>query len=273
MQSHCQHNLYICHCTPGSQDPSPIHPLQTTTLHRFPAKKASNGNGNVSKDMPGNGELKKHGHPVYVSHSSVAVMTSPTLHITHNKSSVDQLTHQLKAQQLTTAVDHVVASSPSTSSSCSSLPTTTVMTNNHLTMTSAAPGNGHHRQLTSSTSGGTLNRFSQHLVSLPAPPESGRKYFGCYGRSCIERLIFILMVVLMVGVFLVAGLLCLHIGSGGLKRLSNLIFDHQTGGYDGPVGPDIHGGFSVQQPLQPELVDLMDEGIDVVRIRTTEEVG
>ena len=26
MQNHCQHNLYICHCSPSSQDPSPIHP-------------------------------------------------------------------------------------------------------------------------------------------------------------------------------------------------------------------------------------------------------
>ena len=98
MQSHCQHNLYICHCTPSSQDPSPIHPLststssnngghfQTTTLHRFPAKSrnvtaSATGNGNlVHTESTGNGTLKA--RPVYVSHSSVAVMTSPTLHIT-----------------------------------------------------------------------------------------------------------------------------------------------------------------------------------------------
>ena len=96
MQSHCQHNLYICHCTPSSQDPSPIHPLststssnngghfQTTTLHRFPAKNRNSaaGNGNLVHTETGNGTLKA--RPVYVSHSSVAVMTSPTLHITSN---------------------------------------------------------------------------------------------------------------------------------------------------------------------------------------------
>ena len=96
MQSHCQHNLYICHCTPSSQDPSPIHPLststssnngghfQTTTLHRFPAKNRNPaaGNGNLVHTETGNGTLKA--RPVYVSHSSVAVMTSPTLHITSN---------------------------------------------------------------------------------------------------------------------------------------------------------------------------------------------
>ena len=99
MQSHCQHNLYICHCTPSSQDPSPIHPLststssnngghfQTTTLHRFPAKNRNPaaGNGNLVHTETGNGTLKA--RPVYVSHSSVAVMTSPTLHITTNNAS------------------------------------------------------------------------------------------------------------------------------------------------------------------------------------------
>ena len=54
------------------------------------------------------------------------------------------------------------------------------------------------------------------------------KYLRCYGggggRSCLERIIFSLMVILMVGVLLIAGLLCIHIGTGGLRRLSNMMF-------------------------------------------------
>ena len=133
MQSHCQHNLYICHCSPSSQDPSPIHPLtQTTTLHRFPAKR----NGNVKVTVDSNGELVK--HPVYVSHSSVAVMTSPTMHI-------NTLTKRISQPE-----EGVINSaSPSTASSCSSLPTTM--------MTSTVP------PPVMQQSNGTLNRYSQHL--------------------------------------------------------------------------------------------------------------
>ena len=64
MQSHCQHNLYICHCSPSSQDPSPIHPLttthQTTTLHRFPAKSRQNGTGNASVNTLSRSSQQQH---------------------------------------------------------------------------------------------------------------------------------------------------------------------------------------------------------------------
>ena len=67
MRNHCQHNLYICHCTPTSGDPSPIHPPSTAPLISTAA--TSNFN-NV---------------PVYVTQqTSVAVMTSPTLNVTSN---------------------------------------------------------------------------------------------------------------------------------------------------------------------------------------------
>ena len=123
-------------------------------------------------------------------------------------------------------------------------------------------------------------RFS----SLVTVNEVNNKYlWGCYGRSCLERVIFSLMVILMVGVLLIAGLLCLHIGSGGLRRLSSLMFA-QANKYENSVDTNglgvlnnaaggsgsngLHG-----HSLQPELVDLMDDGIDIVRIKTTEEVS
>ena len=73
------------------------------------------------------------------------------------------------------------------------------------------------------------------FVTLPVTTATSsvrHKYFQCcgtpvHGRSCLERMIFCLMVILMVAVFLVAALLCLHIGSGGLKRLSTYMFADQ----------------------------------------------
>ena len=89
----------------------------------------------------------------------------------------------------------------------------------------------------------------------------------------MERIIFSLMVILMVGVLLIAGLLCLHIGSGGLRRLSSIMFT-QANKYENSA-VDTNGLNVLNNAghhLQPELVDLMDDGIDVVRIKTTEEV-
>ena len=167
MQSHCQHNLYICHCSPSSQDPSPIHPLttthQTTTLHRFPAKR----NGNVNKQLTigrstaaknnsnsaltGNGDLVKHKYTV--SHSSVAVMTSPTLNNGNNVTSnnVNVLENNVKNNNGSELMDSI---SPSTASSCSSIPNAAVMTSQH--------NNGTLRN-------GSLGRYSQsygkiHLI-------------------------------------------------------------------------------------------------------------
>lgn len=142
MQSHCQHNLYICHCSPSSQDPSPIHPLtsthQTTTLHRFPAKRNSTVKVLASDTGNGGNELVKHQYTV--SHSSVAVMTSPTL---NNGAPAPAASHQI--------IDHKEPpESPSTTSSCSSLPTTTVMTMQH------------HNGLNN----GGSSRYSQHLGML-----------------------------------------------------------------------------------------------------------
>ena len=81
------------------------------------------------------------------------------------------------------------------------------------------------------------------------------------------------MVILMVGVLLIAGLLCVHIGSGGLRRLSSLMFaqanKYENVDTNGLGVLNNAGGHS----LQPELVDLMDDGIDIVRIKTTEEVS
>ena len=106
--------------------------------------------------------------------------------------------------------------------------------------------------------------------------EVNNKYlWGCShgGRSCLERVIFSLMVILMVGVLLIAGLLCVHIGSGGLRRLSSLMFaqanKYENVDTNGLGVLNNAGGHS----LQPELVDLMDDGIDIVRIKTTEEVS
>ena len=174
MQSHCQHNLYICHCTPSSQDPSPIHPLttthQTTTLHRFPAKR--NGSTNVNKlslngaaatlrrgttaapiasavELTGNGDLSKHKYTV--SHSSVAVMTSPTLNGANNGVLVMESNGKNGNKNKTTS-DGLDSVSPSTASSCSSIPATTVIASQH--------SNGATDTLLRT---GSMSHYGQHL--------------------------------------------------------------------------------------------------------------
>ena len=110
-------------------------------------------------------------------------------------------------------------------------------------------------------------------ISVTVNEVNNKYLWGCYGRSCLERVIFSLMVILMVGVLLIAGLLCVHIGSGGLRRLSSLMFA-QANKYE---NVDTNGlgvlNNAAGHSLQPELVDLMDDGIDIVRIKTTEEVS
>ena len=110
-------------------------------------------------------------------------------------------------------------------------------------------------------------------ISVTVNEVNNKYLWGCYGRSCLERVIFSLMVILMVGVLLIAGLLCVHIGSGGLRRLSSLMFaqanKYENVDTNGLGVLNNAGGHS----LQPELVDLMDDGIDIVRIKTTEEVS
>ena len=45
-------------------------------------------------------------------------------------------------------------------------------------------------------------------ISVTVNEVNNKYLWGCYGRSCLERVIFSLMVILMVGVLLIAGLLC-----------------------------------------------------------------
>ena len=72
----------------------------------------------------GNGQLKA--RPVYVSHSSVAVMTSPTLHITSTSSMAN---NKKGAQSVDLLNMQEPSVSPSTASSCSSLQGAMVSTN------------------------------------------------------------------------------------------------------------------------------------------------
>ena len=81
----------------------------------------------------------------------------------------------------------------------------------------------------------------------------------------------------MVGVLLVLGTVCLSIGSGGLRRLSSLMFTPSSSGgrankYENVDTNGLHVLNNAGHHLQPELLDLMDNEIDVVRIKTTEEV-
>jgi len=67
----CPHHLYICHCTPSTMDPAPIEPAGGRRM---------TGSGGPL------GQQRR--LPVYVTRTSVAVMTSPTLETSASMSSL-----------------------------------------------------------------------------------------------------------------------------------------------------------------------------------------
>ena len=93
--SSCQHNLYLCHCTPSSSDPSPIHPAMdpspaAPTRGTVAEDNNPSAGGNkvfVMEPAVPSTECGNGGGKVYVTQTSVAVMTSPTLNLTSSKTS------------------------------------------------------------------------------------------------------------------------------------------------------------------------------------------
>ena len=100
------------------------------------------------------------------------------------------------------------------------------------------------------------------------------------GRSCAERFIFGLLIALIVSVFVIGGLICLQVvtgstGAGGTlgRAFSALVFAGEGLGLGG-----VSGVGSVPENLRfhPDkdiniLID--DTDLEIVRIKTTEEVG
>jgi len=83
----------------------------------------------------------------------------------------------------------------------------------------------------------------------------------------LERIILTLLVVLLVSVFLVAGLVLIQLGTGHLTS-GNFAFNAKTGN---------SLNYVADQKGDDEVSDtgrlFRDDGVEIVRIKTTEEVG
>ena len=103
---------------------------------------------------------------------------------------------------------------------------------------------------------------------------SNRKFFTCdffHGRTCLERLIFGFLIVLIMSVFLIGGMIFVQVlsGASGLQSISEMIF---------PRSSPRNDPSRISQPSQLRPDNdigrlLSDEDIEIVRIKTTEEVS
>ncbi len=147
----------------------------------------------------------------------------------------------------------------------------------------AASNNGRHQQQMSTVSGnlgdgnvGRMSRYNSHDLlqhhhlqqqqqHQQHHPQSGITSVSSVllqpPRTCLERVVFALLTLVLVIIFLVAALVFLYLGSGvgGLD-----------GGYGGPY--DGGGGRDADLPSVEAAGLNVEDGIDIVRIKTTEEV-
>lgn len=131
-----------------------------------------------------------------------------------------------------------------------------------------------------------LQLLSSGSSSSASPRHVRRKYEGCSiwtGRSCLERVIFGLLVSLLSTVFLIGSVVFVQVlsgaPSGGLKAISAMVFS----GSDDDVGAPQKGSLPAYNgdPLGATGTNpdddlgrlLSDDDIDLVRIKTTEEVS
>jgi hypothetical protein len=123
-----------------------------------------------------------------------------------------------------------------------------------------------------------LDRMNQHydqIIQRQAIVNqiNNRKFFTCeffHGRTCIERIIFGFLIVLILSVFLIGGLIFVQVlsGASGLQSISEIIF---------PRNSPRNDPSRISQPSQLRPDNdigrlLSDEDIEIVRITTTEEV-
>jgi hypothetical protein len=303
----CPHHLYICHCSPSSLDPSPIHPPQPPP----PAVAASSSSAStLSSAAPSTlRRVRPHGAtsfsissdgrlpPVYVTQTSVAVMTSPTL------TSEEELQRREPISSASLSSLAAVTGEPGRRQiTCNTIP--------RVLVSGGAGANGSYgggraaaawRNADVADLGETVTMIARpsadggHLHSAvmahtdkyleclwPSPPsaiasaagtvsvaESSDPIVGRFGassrraaaaassaltppRSCLERAVLVLLVVALAGLLIVGALTAAYANGGGRNVRG---------------GP---GNSAAAAAATPGLET--EDGIEIVRIRTTEEV-
>ena len=308
-----QHPVFMCQC-PLNQDQRPppeLPPKRGQQQDQFktlpPPKSFRNCNNHSSsaaahKTLPRklnqesyiNGNLTK-SNPLYVTQASVAVMTSPTLSsqmgrtsfTTASPSTASSSSSSLSASQATAIARPMPPTQPLPQRQIVNMPVSSeagVATPARL-MSSSQTG------LTSTTS--TMSRNLLHSNRVMYDPilttsrssviqrNPAKVFFGCgnggfwEGRSCIERFIFGLLIMLIVSVFVIGGLICVQVitGSshGGLRAFSAMVF---AAGKNGGDSEELKTADSMRYHPDNDIGKLLDDkDLEIVRIKTTEEVS
>ena len=150
-----------------------------------------------------------------------------------------------------------------------------VTTGTGVTITSSLSSAGLNSTIPNSRDMDRMNQHYDQIIQRQAIVNqiSHRKFFSCdffHGRTCIERSIFGFLIMLILSVFLIGGMIFVQVlsGASGLQSLSEIIFSHASANND----PS-----RIIQPSQLRPDNdigrlLSDEDIEIVRIKTTEEV-
>lgn len=249
MSNTCQHNLYICHCTPSSNDPSPIHPNSSRGTEFSLSSMASSSNGAIT------------------SCSTIAPLyLTPAVKAT-SVTSIRKYSHREKSTSLSSLSPERITMNSDTG--YNTIPRVIVNANGHVRMTSNL-----------GTSSIILSGPTEEIRFSPPMSEKCIKYQNFWqhpdssitdgaSRGCLERIVFVLLTMVLVVIFLVAALVFLYLGSSGMDSYS-IVFSGETTGNVDIDHEDRHrnvlnvrngGDFSLYSD---------NYGVEVVRVRNQE---
>ncbi|XP_059087331.1 endothelin-converting enzyme homolog isoform X2 [Tigriopus californicus] len=257
MSSTCQHNLYICHCTPSSNDPSPIHPNSSRgtrySLASLGASSSSNGVITSCSTIA----------PLYLTSAAVTTMTSPSLRNHYQREKSTSLSSLSPDRNV---LAHDVG--------YNTIPRVIVNANGHVRMTSnlgassiILSGTGEQIRFSPSVS----EKYIKYQKFWPVADSSNTDGTS---RGCLERIVFVLLTMVLVIIFLVAALVFLYLGSNGTDSYSIVFSGDPTGQSEVVSDASNKNGFGrVQEETNSAggfSIKTENYGIDVVRVRNHE---
>ena len=217
----------------------------------------------VSKQQPSNGHNHSSNHSGNGHNHSVEGTVNP-LSLIADPASLDICCNTIASSNSVTSVPLIAT------------------TGTGVTITSSLSSHGGLSAATTVPTIRDLDRMNQHydqIIQQQAiiSQRNHPKFFGCnafQGRTCVERVIFGFLILLIVSVFLIGGIIFVQVLSGapgtGLRSFSAMIFAGNSDGGDGSSNRPSQGHLRPDNDIGRLL---SDEDIEIVRIKTTEEVS
>jgi hypothetical protein len=236
--------------------------------------------------------------PVYVTQTSVAVMTSPTLNLmpaggkmamSSSLTSLTDADSPLPARRYHTLHYHTNGGGGyhGRTGQCgsSTLPRVIISTGRSVSASSSAMcgssggGMGVDSNLLLRSRNPALQSSSMTVTSAVA---SADKFLSCghfwpaaaeavvrTPRTCLERAVFVLLTVALIVIFMVAALVLVYISSGTMDAYSVVFSNDRSASaavHDGGAGNGLGSSAASFSDHEDE-----DDGVDIVRIKTTEQ--